>query len=348
MSISAEKFGTMPSGEEVYLYTVDSGEGLRAEFLSLGCIIRSLVVTDDNGRETDVALGRETLEEYVNGVGNFGATVGRVANRIRGGQFTIGDTTYNGEPNQKGHLLHSGWANFALRVFRASYDGEDSSSISFEIDSPDGENGFPGDLNAVVTFTLSGRELAIHYEAVANKDTILNFTNHSYFNLNGHESGNVLEHILRINADFYTPLDPTLIPTGEIIKVQGTPYDFTAPKKVGTDIASEHEQMQISGGYDTNFVLRSRGMREAAYLKGDKTGMVMRTYTDKPGLQIYTPGFLKGDKAFKGGAYYDKYQGICLETQHFPNAIEFGHFPSPIVRCGEKYDSQTIYSFDFE
>lgn len=346
MSISEEHFGTMPTGEEVRVYTVDNGRGLKAEFLNLGCVIRRLTVKDKHGKDTDVVLGRDSFEEYIKNPGNFGATVGRCANRIRHGKFTIGGREYLGEPNQRGHLLHSGWANFALRVWQASYESEESNTISFEIKSPDGENGFPGNIDAVVSFTLDDTSLVINYKAVADKDTIMNFTNHSYFNLNGHASGDVLNHELRLNAGFITPTDDEGIPTGEIVSVKNTPFDFTETKAVGRDLSLEGD----GGikGYDDNFVIGGTGLREAAYLKGDKTGITMITVTDKPGLQIYTPLFLKGDKAYKDGAYYNKYQGICLESQFFPNSIEYSHFPSPVVKCGDKYEYTTVYSFGIE
>jgi len=343
MSITKQQFGTMPTGEEVYLYTLDNGEGVRVEFLNLGCIIRRLIITDKSGKETDIVLGRDTLEQYLNNVGNLGATVGRVANRIRHGRFEINGEVFQGEPNQRGHMLHSGWANFAFRLWQVSYDSEDDNSISFEIKSPDGENGFPGDLDAVVTFTLEGTSLINHYEAVANKDTIIGFTNHSYFNLNGHDSGGVLEHSLRINADFITPMDDTLIPTGEITSVKNTPFDFTELIEVGKYIKEGS-----ADGYDHNFVLRGNGLREAVYIKGDKTNIGMTIHTDKPGLQFYIAQFFNGTKVYKDGIYYGKDQAVCLEAQMFPNSTEYSHFPSAVVKCGDKYDYTTIYSFDFE
>ena len=348
MSISKQKFGTMPTGEEVYMYVAEN-EYLKAEFLDFGCILRSLVVKNTPGGDVDVVLGRETLESYIENKGCHGITVGRFANRIRNSSFVIDGETYTCEPNEnETNLLHSGWSNFGRRLWKGSFEAEESNSVSFEFFSPDGENGFPGDLNAIVTFTLDGKALDIHYEAVANKDTIINFTNHSYFNMNGHNSGSMLEHTMKLNADFYTPIDDTTIPTGEILSVKGTPFDFTAGKKVGKDIFSDFEQVAKVRGYDHNFVLRGTGLREVAYLTGDKTGITMTTITDKPGVQIYSGQGISNADIFKGNSTYEAYQGIALETQIFPNCTEYSHFPSAVVKCGDKYDYTTIYSFDFE
>lgn len=347
MSVTKQKFGTMPSGEEVYMYTVCNDAGLEAEFVELGCTIRSLKVpVGDN--KVDVILGRETLESYLDNKGCHGITVGRFANRIHNATYAIDGEVYTADPNENGNLLHSGWANFGKRLWKGVCENEDSDSVSFEFFSPDGENGFPGDLNAVVTFTLEEKALRIHYEAVANKDTIINFTNHSYFNMNGHNSGKMLDHTLKLNADFYTPIGEGIIPTGEILSVKGTPFDFTEGKKVGQDIFSDFDQIKMVNGYDHNFVLRGTGLREVANLTGDKTGLTMTTITDKPGVQIYSGQGISNTDSFKGNSTYESYQGIALETQIFPNCTEYSHFPQALVMCGDKYDYTTIYSFDCE
>lgn len=348
MSIAKQKFGTLPSGEEVYAYTVDNHEGLKAQFIDYGCVITKLIVSDEDKGDIDVVLGRDTLEPYIKNPCCLGMTVGRYANRMRNSTFILNGEVYTQEPNEGKNICHSSWSNFGKRVWQAKYDDENANAISFELSSPDGENGYPGDLNSVVTFTLDGKKLDIHYEAVANKDTVVNFTNHSYFNLNGHASGTVLDHSLQIHADFYTPVDDELIPTGEILSVKGTALDFTEAKKIGRDIGEDKPELKAAkGGYDHNFVLRGTGLREIAVLKGDKTGLKMTTYTDKPGVQIYG-GMGLGGEVYKDGAEYAPYQGVCLETQFFPNSMEYSHFPSVVVKCGEKYDYTTIYSFDFE
>lgn len=305
MSVTKEKMGVTPAGEEVYSYTICSPDGIKAEILNLGCIIRSLVVSK-NDREYDVVLGRETLEDYFHNAGCLGCTVGRFANRIKNATFAIGDKKFVCKPNQNGHLLHSGADNFGIRVWEENAVGDDY--ISLKIISPDGEGDFPGELTVVATFELKGKLLKIRYEATSNKETVVNMTNHSYFNLNGHDSGSVCNHNLKVNADFYTPTDSDLIPTGEIFSVKGTPLDFSDWKPIGKDIGA----MKVMGlkGYDNNFVTRGRGMREIAYLTGDKSGITMTTTTNKPGAQIYTGNFFDGSLEFKRGVRYDKYQGV--------------------------------------
>lgn len=348
MSITKTKFGTLPTGEDVFLYSVDNHKGLKAEFLDYGCIIKSLTLCGTKNGDVDVLLGRDTLESYMVNKGCHGMTVGRFANRIENAAFEIDGEVFTCEANENENILHSGWANFGRRLWKGSFESEDADSLSFEFFSPDGENGFPGDLNAIVTFTLEDKALRIHYEAVANKDTIINFTNHSYFNMNGHNSGTMLNHTLKLNADFYTPIGEGVIPTGEILSVKGTPFDFTDGKKVGEDIFSDFEQVKKVNGYDHNFVLRGTGLREVAYLTGDKTGITMTTITDKPGVQIYSGQGISNTDSFKDGSTYEAYQGIALETQIFPNCTSYSHFPSAVVKCGDKYDYTTIYSFDCE
>lgn len=346
--ITKELFATAVDGREVYLYTVDNGNGMSAEFINLGCIIRKITVPDKNSNPTDVVLGRETYEEYLNNSGYYGAAVGRVANRIRDAHFELNGTEYKVSANRDGYCLHGGFESFAQKIWTECGIDDSNMSVSFELTSPDGDEGFPGDLHCVVTYTLTeDNALKINYEAVSDKDTIVNFTNHSYFNLNGHNSGNILGHRLCINADFYTPSDDSNIPTGEILKVEGTPFDFTGEKEVGRDIDSDYPTIAKIGTYDHNWVLRGRGLREVASLVGDKSGIRMKTFTDKPGMQIYVPNKLDG-RVSKGGAVYADRGAICLETQLFPNGAQLSHFPSPILRCGDKYDYTTVYSFDVE
>lgn len=348
MSVSSKLFGTTPDGEEVYLYTVENND-VKAEFISLGCIVKKLIVKDKASNSVDVVLGRDTLEEYLSNDGYLGAAVGRFANRIRDARFDIDGITYNIVPNEGNNTLHGGPKSYAKRVWECVSAEPDSSTVSFELKSSDGDEGFPGNLDVVVTYTLTDdNALDIHYEAVSDKDTVVNLTNHSYFNLNGHNSGDILSHRLKINADFITPATDEKIPYGEVLSVKGTPFDFTEFKTVGRDIDADDGQVKIAGGYDNNWVINGRGMREAAVLIGDRTGIKMTTYTDKPGVQVYSGNFLAGDRVCKDGAVYNKRNGICLETQHFPNSTEIGHFPSPILRCGEKYDFTTRYVFGIE
>lgn len=341
MSVTKEKFGKTSAGEDIYIYTICSPSGIKAEILNLGCTVRSLVVSK-NDKEYDVVLGRETAEDYLHNKGYLGSTVGRFANRIKNATFDIGGKKFVCKPNRSGHLLHSGANNFGTMVWEENVIGDDY--VSLKIVSPDGENGFPGDLTVITTFELKNKALKIRYEAMSNKDTIVNLTNHSYFNLNGHDSGSVCNHTLKINADFYTPMDSELLPTGEILSVKGTPLDFSDRKPIGKDLGTMKD-MGLDG-YDHNFVTRGNGMREIAYLTGDKSGITMTTTTNKPGVQLFTGQFFDGSIEFKHGARYDRYQGVCLETQFFPNCTEFSHFPSAVLKCEDKYDYITIYSFE--
>lgn len=347
MSVSKELFGITDDGKEVYLYKADNNKGLYAEFISLGCIIKRLCAKDKNGTMTDVALGRDTLEEYKHNNGFLGAAVGRVANRIGNAQFTIGDVTYKLNANSKGNTLHGGTVSFAHRVWEGNIPDEDGTVVEFTYLSPDGEEGFPGNLDCKITYTLTDdNSLDIRYEAVSDKDTIVNFTNHSYFNLNGHNTGSALNHLLKVNAHFYTPGDVNSAPTGEILSVKGTPLDFTEFKTLARDINADYEQLKLAKGYDHNFVLDGTGLREAAVMIGDKSGIRMTTYTNKPGVQVYTANYLQNDRVCKDGAIYKPYDAVCLETQFFPNSTSFSFFPSIVLKCGEKYDYTTIYSFD--
>ena len=275
--------------------------------------------------------------------------MGRFANRIRNAEFEIDGTLYHVTPNEGTNTLHGGPENYAKRVWECITDDAEGSTVSFELKSDDGDEGFPGNLDVIVTYTLTDdNALDIHYEAVSDKDTVVNLTNHSYFNLNGHASGKILNHKLKLNAEFITPAREDKVPYGEVLSVRGTPFDFTKFKTVGADIDADDAQIKIAGGYDNNWIISGRGMREAAVLIGDQTGIKMTTYTDKPGVQVYSGNFLAGNRVCKEGAVYSMRDGICLETQHFPNSTEIGHFPSPVLRCGEKYDFTTKYAFGIE
>ncbi len=342
MSVKKELFGVTKDGQEVYVYKADNGKGLSAEFISLGCIIKNLYV---NG--TDVVLGRDSISEYEDNNGYFGAAVGRVANRIGKARFTLNGEVYKLAANSKGNTLHGGNISFAHRVWNGACYDENGSSVEFTYLSHDGEEGFPGNLDCKVTYTLTDdNSLEIRYEAVSDKDTVVNFTNHSYFNLNGHNSGSVLGHSLKINSAFYTPADSTCAPTGEILSVENTPFDFREPKKIGRDIDADFTQIRLFDGYDHNYVLDGCGMREAAVLIGDESGIKMTTYTEKPGMQVYTGNVIEEGRVCKDNAVYAPHDAICLETQFFPNSTSFSFFPSPILRCGDKYDYTTVYKFD--
>ena len=345
MSVSCDFFGKTPEGEEVFLYTLENND-IKAEIINFGCIIRRLIVKDKASNELDVVLGRDNLEEYLDNDGYFGAVVGRFANRIRNAQFELNGKVYNTVANDNENTLHGGPSSYAGRVWECIGAEPDSSSVSFELKSPDGDGGFPGNLDIIVTYTLTDDNgIEIHYEAVSDEDTVINLTNHSYFNLNGHNSGDILNHKLKLNSEFFTPASDKLVPYGEVISVKGTPYDFTEFKNVGQDIDSDYEQTKIAGGYDNNLIISGHGMREAAVLIGDKSGIRMTTYTDKPGVQVYSGNFLKGDRVCKDGAVYENHGALCLETQAFPNSLKHSHFPGAVLLKGQKYDTTTEYKF---
>ncbi len=342
MAITKELFGTLKNGENVYAYTLDNQKALKTTILTYGGIIKNLFV---NG--TDVVLGRETLDEYSDNDGYFGALVGRHANRIKNAEFEIDGKTYKVGANDGGNSLHGGFHGFNEKNWAAFEAGTDSEpSLVLKTFSPDGEEGFPGNLHITVTYTLTADNgLVIHYEAISDKNTVCNLTNHSYFNLNGHNSGTIDGHTLQINADFYTPNTSECMPYGEILSVCDTPFDFRNAKKIGKDINSGFEQIKMFGGYDHNFVLSGKGFRKSAVLIGDKTGITMEMYTNKPGVQIYTGNCIDDKRKCKGGNIYAVHQAVCLETQFFPNSTSCTHYPSAFLKKNEKYDFTTEYRF---
>lgn len=345
MAITKSLYGKLLDGAEVYAYTLDNGLGLSAEILTYGGIVKNLYVTDKNGIKTDVVLGRDTLSDYLSNDGYLGALIGRHANRIAGGEFELNGTKYNVGINEGKNSLHGGNTGFDKKVWSAqAIDGKEPSLV-LTLMSPDGEEGFPGHLKVRVFYTLtSDNALKIEYSAQSNKDTVCNLTNHSYFNLAGHASGTVDNQILYINSDFYTPNDSECMPTGEVMSVEGTPFDFRAPKSIGQDINSDFEQIKMFGGYDHNFAVNGRGYRKAAEAKCLENGITMEVYTDKPAMQLYTSNGL-AEGVYKDGTHYGVHQAYCLETQYFPNAMAHSHYPSPILKKGEEYHFTTEYKF---
>ena len=340
--ISSKFFGKSSAGE-VNAYTLDNGKGLVAEILDLGGIIRRIVFDG-----TDVVLGRETAEGCLMGGGYLGAAVGRNSNRIEGCEFELNGKVYKLEANDAGrdNNLHGGPIGYSKKVWNAeTVDGEEPKLILTLI-SPDGDQGFPGNAEVKVTYTLTKENsIKIHYEATCDADTVFNMTNHSYFNMNGHTSGPVTSQKLWMNCDFFTPNTDACVADGSVLSVKDTPFDFTTKKEVGKDINDPCFQIQNFKGYDHNFVINGRGFRKFAELTGDKTGITMECFTDTPAVQLYTGNYLKTDVPCKDGAEYGQYGGLCLETRVFPNALKYAHYPSPIVKKGEKYDSVTEYKF---
>lgn len=340
--ITEKYFGKASSGD-VTAYTLDNKNGLIAEILTLGGIIRRLIV---NG--TDVALGRETADGAFIDDAYQGALIGRNSNRIENCEFTINDKKYTLDANDSGrdNNLHGGVDGFARRIWDAKAIDGDEPQLVLSLFSPDGDQGFPGNAEIKVTYTLTkDNSLKIHYEGVCDADTVINMTNHSYFNLNGHDSGDVLGHKLWLDSSFFTPNSDLCVADGTILSVKDTPFDFTNEKEIGKDIHDSCYQIQNFRGYDHNFAINGRGFRKFAELTGDKTGITMQCFTDQPGVQLYTANFLTADIPCKDGAKYTTHSGLCLETQVFPNALKFSHFPTSIVKKGEKYDTVTEFKF---
>ena len=341
MQTERRLFGTHTDGTPIYAYQMENANGVQAEILSYGAAIHTLLVPGKNGRQ-DVVLGYDDLAGYQSDCCYFGATIGRIGNRIRNAEFTLNGKQYTLAKNDGAHHLHGGIIGFN----RHNWLGEIMpDGVAFLRYSPDGEEGYPGSLQVRVRYRLTeDNALTIEYLACAEEDTICNLTNHSYFNLSGHGGGDILSHELAINAPFYTPGDDGCVPTGEILPVSGTPMDFTVSKPIGRDIASDFPQLRQFGGYDHNYVLAGPdGMREIAVVHDPKSGRTMRVSTDLPGVQLYTGNMT--DTTGKGGAKYGKHAALCLETQYFPDAVNHRHFEGPILRAGETFKSETAYQF---
>lgn len=349
MKITVKSFGKLETGEEIKVYTMRNKNGMEVSCINYGAIVKDIRVPDKNGKLEDIALGFDTLEGYVNEGSGLGAFIGRHANRIKGAKFTINGVEYQLEKNENDNNLHGGTPRYNKVVYEAdTFEEEDSVSVEFSRLSKDMEQGFPGNLDVTVTYTLTeDNEFVIEYMAVSDKDTVVNFTNHSYFNLAGHNSGSVLDHKVEIYADQFTPTDDELIPTGEFCDVEGTPMDFRSMKTIGQDIKADYKPLIQGKGYDHNFVLRHCQDGDAelvAKLVEEKSGRVMEVYTDRPGLQLYSANCLD-EKNGKGGVDYTAFSGVCFETQNFPNAVNTPNFPNCIVKAEEEFNSVTVYKF---
>jgi aldose 1-epimerase len=326
------------------IYTLTS-KHCTAVFTSEGARLMRLTVPDKNGKPTDVVIGFSHVEDYAKSTEPyFGATIGRYGNRIAGGQFNLDSSTYVLTVNNVPNTLHGGTNGFQSKVWDARQ--RDEHTIIFTRTSPDGEEGFPGNLHVQVTYTITdSNALRIDYEATTDAPTIINLTNHAFFNLDGEGSGTIDDHKLWINANAYTPVDSTLIPTGKIEKVKGTPFDFTILKTIGADINDHNMQLQYGKGYDHNFVLNGTGLRHVATATGDKSGIVMNVYADQPGLQFYSGNFMQGKNTLRSGP--DAFRtAFCLETQHYPDAPNHPQFPTTILRPGDTYRTTSIYQFN--
>lgn len=337
-------FGLNHSGEAATLYTFENKNGMVMEVTDFGATLYSLQVPHQ-GRKLDVVLGYDAPAGYEGPAGTFfGATVGRNANRIAGGKFTLDGKTYQLDVNNGPNNLHSGLDFWSFRIWQVKETTENA--ITFFLHSPDGDQGYPGAVDVEVTYTLTEENaVRIRYLALPQEQTLINLTNHSYFNLNGHDSGTILDHSVWLDADHFTRADAVSIPTGEITPVAGTPMDFRTPKTVGRDIDMDYEALNFGMGYDHNWCLNNGGaFAKIATLTGDKTGLVMDVYTDLPGVQIYTGNFIDNEPG-KLGVVYPRRAGICFETQFYPDSVNHPNFPSPIFQAGEVFESITEFIF---
>ena len=341
-----KEFGTTRNGETASCYILKNSKGMKAVVSDFGAALLKLYVPDKNGKSQDVVLGYETLEDYENGGDSVGATVGRVANRIAGGSFTLNGKTYELTKNDGDNTLHGGRDMMNKRMWKVVESTDNSVTLS--LDSPDGDQGFPGNLKLTVTYTVTPEnELEIVYGSTADADTLLNLTNHSYFNLAGQGSGDVLDQKVTISADYFTLADAQSIPTGELTPVKGTPMDFNEAKAIGQDIEADYQPLIDGKGYDHNWVIRGEGFRKAASMYSDKTGIHMDVYTDLPGMQLYTANYVDYEKG-KGGAEYRIRNAACFETQFFPDAIHHSEFAQPVIKANELFTSKTVYQFSIQ
>jgi len=346
-SLNASDFEKEIDEKPVKLYWLKNGD-FQMAMTNYGGRIVGLWFPDKNGKMTDVVIGRKSVEDYINGPESyFGATIGRVGNRIANGKFKIEGESYSIKPNDNSNALHGGKNGFQDKVWEAKQPNDYTLVLTYT--SPDGEEGFPGELDAKVTYMLlNDHTLKIAYEATTDKTTVVNLTNHAYFNLNGEGSGTILDHKLQIFAKEFTPVDKGLIPTGELRNVEGTPFDFTSPTLIGERIDADNEQLKFGKGYDHNYVLgsqRENGMNHAAMVMGNTSGITMQVYTEEPGIQFYSGNFMASSNTLKSGAKDDNRSAFCLETQHFPDAPNHPDFPSIELKPDETYQTVTEYVF---
>ena len=337
--ITKESFGNV-EGKEVFLYTLTNGKGTEIKISTYGGVVTSWIAPDKNGQKSGIVLGFDSLSGYLSKPPYFGALIGRYGNRIAKGKFKIEGTEYTLATNDGPNHLHGGNKGFDKVVWESSVANDSVPSLGLSYLSKDGEEGYPGNLQVNVQYTLTDDdELKIEYKATTDKATVLNLTNHSYFNLSGDVANSILDHQLQIEADNYTPVDSTLIPTGQIVSVKGTPFDFTRVQKIGSRIDS------VKGGYDHNFVLNSKDgtLKKVATLSDDISGRQLEVFTTEPGMQFYTGNFLDGSLKTNAGKAINKNAALCLETQHFPDSPNQPAFPSTELKPGQTYQSETVY-----
>ncbi len=345
MNVEKKIFGQTEAGQDVYLYSVSNSKGMRADIINFGAILVNLLVPDANGNLTDVVTGYDNLKDYIEINSFFGATVGPNANRIGGASFTLEGATYQLEVNDGDNNLHSHMElGYQKRVWGSQ---ENDNGVTFTLEDEDGCMGFPGNKKIAVTYTVTEEnELKIEYCGESDKNTIINLTNHTFFNLAGHENESIHDHILTLHASKYTPVVAGAIPTGELAPVAGTPMDFTSPKRVGDEIDSDFEQLQLVGGYDHNWVIDGADgtLKEIASVTDPVSGRTMITYTDLPGVQFYAGNFVDKHSG-KEGVVYQKRCALCLETQYYPDTANKPEFPSAVFGPDRPYRSTTVYRF---
>ena len=347
--IKKDSFGKTNEGQEAAIYTLTNSKGVEARITDYGGIVVSLKVPDRSGKMDDVVLGFDNLDGYLKGHPFFGALVGRYGNRIGKGRFTLNGVEYKLATNNGENHLHGGIKGFDKAVWKAK-ELKSNNGVGLELSylSKDGEEGYPGNLSVRVVYTLTDKnELKIDYFATTDKDTVLNLTNHSYFNLAGQGNGDILKHEVTINADNFTPVDSTLIPTGEIKSVKNTPFDFTQSIAIGKRVEEDDEQLKFGKGYDHNFVVNGKPgvLRQAVKVVEPSSGRVMEVLTTEPGVQFYIGNFLDGSLTGKNGKVYQRRYGFCFETQHFPDSPNKPKFPSTTLKKGDTYRTTTIYRF---
>lgn len=348
-SVKKESFGKLPDGTTIDSYTLANKNGVEVKITNYGATVTSIKVPDRSGKFEDVALGYDSIDGYLAKNPHLGSVAGRYANRIAKGEFTLNGKAYKLAKNNGENHLHGGPKGFYQALWTATpVESGDNVGLTLKYLSKDGEEGYPGNLDVTVTYTLTGdNALKIDYAATTDKDTILNLTNHSYFNLAGAGNGDILKHELKINSEQITPVDSTMIPTGDVKPVAGTPFDFSKLTAIGARINDQDEQLILGKGYDHNFILNVNNTisTPAVEVYEPTTGRVMEVFTNQPGVQLYTGNFLDGTITGKGGKVYNQRYGFCLETQHYPDSPNKPNFPNVVLKTGQRFDSTTIYKF---
>jgi aldose 1-epimerase len=348
-AVEKESFGKTKDGTEVFLYTLKNKSGMEAQITNFGGIVVSLKAPDRNGKIDDVVLGFDKLADYEAPDPYFGAIIGRYANRIANGRFTLEGKQYQVSVNEPPNMLHGGKVGFDKKVWQVIEDGSPRDQrLHLHYLSKDGEEGFPGNLSVDVIYTLNDKnELRIDYAATTDKPTVLNLTNHNYYNLKGQGDGEIVDHVVQINASKFTVVDKNLIPTGALRSVAGTPFDFRKPEKISARIGDDNEQLKLGLGYDNNFVIDNGGksLTLAARVHEPTTGRILEVLTTEPGVQFYTGNHMEGEMAGKAGKMYKFRYGLCLETQHYPDSPNHPAFPTTELKPGQKFHSTSVYRF---